>query len=198
MAGDNDVEKELEPSEKKLEDARRKGEIPRAVDLTTAITYGGFLIACIFFGQDTVVEIGSILMHLLENSENLAGDAFSQGGAAFIGTLLMGVGLGMSSWFLLPGLLALGFLLVFRQIIFASEKVKPKISKINPISNAQQKFGISGMFEFIKNTTKLLALSITLFAILWFNIDEIIGLIYANSRVVSLQIGLKPSIMMAK
>ena len=41
-------EKSFEPTPKRLEDARKKGEIPKSVDLTTAASYLGFILAALF------------------------------------------------------------------------------------------------------------------------------------------------------
>ena len=45
MAEEDNDDKPFEPTQKKLEDARRKGEIPRSTDLNTAVAYAGFLLA---------------------------------------------------------------------------------------------------------------------------------------------------------
>ena len=41
---DDDQDKQHEPSQKKLDDARRKGEIPRSQDLSGAIAYAAILL----------------------------------------------------------------------------------------------------------------------------------------------------------
>ncbi len=45
MSGEVDGEKEHEASQKRLDDARARGEVPRSTDLTVAAGYGGLLLA---------------------------------------------------------------------------------------------------------------------------------------------------------
>ncbi len=44
MADGEDDDKQHEPTQKKLDDARKKGEVPRSQDLTTTAVYSGFLL----------------------------------------------------------------------------------------------------------------------------------------------------------
>jgi len=49
-----------------------------------------------------------------------------------------------------------------RALTFAPEKIAPKLSRINPVANARQKFGAEGLFEFARNTVKLVMVSMLL------------------------------------
>ena len=73
---------------------------------------------------------------------------------------------------LLPALLVLALLIAQRGIVMAPEKVKPKLSRISPISNAKQKFGPEGLFQFAKSSAKLIVVSFLLGAFL---LDRITG-----------------------
>lgn len=53
----------------------------------------------------------------------------------------------------------------------------PKASRISVLSNAKQKFGRGGLFEFAKSAVKLTIYSIALFVFLWRSLPEIIGLV---------------------
>ena len=52
--GDDD--KPYEPSQKKLDDARAKGEVPNSTDLTTAAVYAGFLLVALAAGSATAQD----------------------------------------------------------------------------------------------------------------------------------------------
>jgi flagellar biosynthetic protein FlhB len=51
-------EKEHEPSQKKLDDARKKGEIPRSADMVSAASYAGFLLAGATVGGASLIKAG--------------------------------------------------------------------------------------------------------------------------------------------
>ena len=47
---DDDERQDQEPTQHKLEEARKKGEVPRSADLNTAASYAGFLLAAVSAG----------------------------------------------------------------------------------------------------------------------------------------------------
>ena len=59
MAEEED-DKQYEPSQKKLDDARKKGDLPRSQDLTGAIAYGTILLTFIAIGPWVATQIGSL------------------------------------------------------------------------------------------------------------------------------------------
>ena len=54
MSDQDESEKSHEPSQKKLDDARKKGEIPKSTDLTTAAGYAGMVLVAVGFGADSL------------------------------------------------------------------------------------------------------------------------------------------------
>ncbi len=80
-----DSDKQYEPSQKKLDDARRKGEIARSTDLTTSGAYAGFLIVLLTFGPGHLEGLADAMMQLLSEAVALSDAAFSGSGAAFHG-----------------------------------------------------------------------------------------------------------------
>jgi len=165
--GAQDEEKPHEPTQKKLDDARKRGEIPRSTDATTAASYGGFLIVALAFGGDSLAGSGALLAGLIEKSETLARGVFSGGGTVFSGSVMLGLSRDILPWLIGPGLAALLAVFAQRGLVFAPEKLKFKVSRISPLSNAKNKFGRSGLFEFFKSLTKLLIFSGVLGVFLW-------------------------------
>ncbi|WP_461307443.1 EscU/YscU/HrcU family type III secretion system export apparatus switch protein, partial [Albidovulum sp.] len=53
-----------------------------------------------------------------------------------------------------------------RVLVFAPEKLAPRLSRIDPFANARQKFGRAGLFEFARNAVKLVVVSVLLAAFL--------------------------------
>lgn len=47
---DNAGEKQHEPTQRKLEEARKRGDVPRSTDLNVAAAYGGLFLTCVAFG----------------------------------------------------------------------------------------------------------------------------------------------------
>ena len=76
-ASDDDSEKQFEATQKKLDDARKRGEIAKSTDLNTAVSYFSILIVATVFGAESLQTIGATLAALLENADHLSGIFFS-------------------------------------------------------------------------------------------------------------------------
>jgi len=155
MSDDDSGEKSHEPTQKKLDDARKKGEFPKSADLTTAAAYGGFLLAAVAFGAASLSALGAALSNLLSRSDTLAPLWFSSSGVPLAMGLSAVVLKPLMVWFGLPALAALLATLVQRAFVVAPDKLQPKLSRISILSNAKNKFGRSGLFEFAKSFVKL-------------------------------------------
>lgn len=156
---EDDSEKPYEPSAKRLEDARRKGDVPRSVDLMTAASYGGILIGAMAFGGASLQALGTVLMVLLDRADRLAPVMLADGGAALAGGVIARVSWVLLPWFLVPAVLVLVSIVAQQGFTVTGSKLAPKLNRIGLISNAKQKFGRGGLFEFAKSFVKLLVFS---------------------------------------
>lgn len=82
----------------------------------------------------------------------------------------------LAPWFMIPAALVLLAVLAQRAFVVAPDKIKPKLSRISLISNAKNKFGRSGLFEFAKSFCKLVLYSICLGLFLKMRLPDIVGL----------------------
>lgn len=183
---DDDTDKSLEPTQHKLEEARKKGEIARSADLNTAASYGGFLLAALAAGTTSIEDFNTALMVLLDQSAPLSQLVFQGPAAAPVGGLLFSITLALSVWFLAPASIALLSVFAQRSMIFAPTKLKPKLSRISPVQNAKNKFGWSGLFEFFKNFLKLALFSVLLAVFLVQKLPEMAGSLNAEPRIIGL------------
>ena len=185
MAGpDDDSDKSHEPTQHKLDEARKKGEIARSADLNTAAAYGGFLLAAVAAGAASVDRVSSAMMALLDRPGDLARLVFNGSAAAPLSGLMAAVGLGLLAWFLIPAACALAAVFAQRSFVVAPDKVRPKLSRINPLQNAKNKYGLSGLFEFSKSFAKLFLYSLLLGAFLVFRLSDMAGAVHAEPAIV--------------
>ncbi|WP_439110713.1 EscU/YscU/HrcU family type III secretion system export apparatus switch protein [Lentibacter sp.] len=159
MSEEDNNDKQHEPSQKKLDDARKKGEIPRSADLSVAASYGGMLIVYFGFGAATLVFLCAEMVGYLEQSFV---QRDMQGVRNLTGDLMNAVWVVTGGWFVLPAGCVIVLLLGLNGFTFAPDKILPKLSRISVLSNAKNKFGRSGLFEFGKSTTKLVIYSVCL------------------------------------
>jgi flagellar biosynthesis protein FlhB len=72
MSEDDDTEKEHEPSQKRLDDARQKGEFARSQDLLSAAAVAGFVLVSFGIGADALVRSGEAAMIMIDQSDRIA------------------------------------------------------------------------------------------------------------------------------
>ncbi len=154
-AEDDDSDKPYEPSQKKLDAARANGDVPRSADITTAASYGGFLLAALAFGPASLIGLGTSLEVFLDQADTLSTAVFDGAAAPFGGGAMIAIATDLAPWFAIPAALALLSVLAQRGMIFAPSKLEFKLSRINPIAALGHKFGRSGLFEFGKSLLKL-------------------------------------------
>jgi flagellar biosynthetic protein FlhB len=75
--------KEFDPSQRKLDEARQKGDVPRSADLTSAAAQGGLLLGLAAAGTWSASQIGIVLAGLLGDADRLADTVFRGGGTTF-------------------------------------------------------------------------------------------------------------------
>lgn len=151
---DEDSDKQYEPTQKKLDDARRRGEVVRSAELNTALSYATFLLLAVSMGAYSLKSLGAQLAALLSRADQISETVFL-GGTPFSATILTAVGASTAPWLITPAIAVLILTIAMRSFVVAPDKLKPKLNKISPISNAKNKFGRSGLFEFFKSFIKL-------------------------------------------
>ena len=172
---EDDTEKSHDPTPKKLEDARKKGEIARSTDLNTAVAYAGFLLGCLTIAPWGLQKISSGLAGLFTHAEPLSRHLVS-GDGEHLTQVLSGVLIGALPFIAIPAFLVLTALVAQRTIIVTPSKVKPKFSRVSILSNAKQKFGRAGLFEFVKSFTKLAIYSLLLSVLLVNGVSQLVAL----------------------
>lgn len=187
---DDDSEKTLEATQHKLDEVRKKGDLARSADLNTAGAYGGLLLALLLVGGLTLQTVSGNLVVLLEQSQGLAALIFhgARAGSA-LGGVLGQIALGVSILFLSPAVLVVLVVIAQRAFVMAPSKLEPKISRINPIENAKNKFGPAGFFEFVKNFAKLVLYCLLLGVFLSYRLSEMVGALHSEPAVIGALMG---------
>lgn len=140
-------------SPKKLKDSRKKGEIAKSQDLTSAVTFVVFIVSSTFLGT-YILKQGYLYLKIylseglvVKGLENNLGNI---GMRAIIFTLILAGPFLAIGFFasLVASMLQTGFL-------FTSTPLKVDIKKINPISGFKNMFSKKTMFTLLKNLMKL-------------------------------------------
>ncbi|PRY23025.1 flagellar biosynthetic protein FlhB [Aliiruegeria haliotis] len=189
MAEEEDDDKQHEPSQKKLDDARKRGEVPRSNDLTGAVVYLGFLVSALVLGSWAMTRIGEIGVQILEAPEWMQSASFAASSSSATGWVLASVGTAIVPVLAIPMLFGLAAVIAQRAFVVAPTRIEPKLSKISPLSNAKQKFGRSGLFEFAKSFVKLLLVATALSVFLLKRMDTIVPALTLSTGEISRLLG---------
>lgn len=180
MSQDEDGDKPHEPTQRKLDEARKKGEIPRSQDISTAAAYGGLVLAAVAVGGSSLQGLGTSLMVLLDQADSLDRLMLSGAAAAPVAGLAGRVLLQVAPLFALPAAVVLLVLIAQRSFLVTPSKLKPKLSRVSIISNAKNKFGRNGFFEFGKSFAKLLIYATLLGVLLARRLPDIAGTVRSD------------------
>ena len=172
---DADDDKPYEATQRRLDEARREGEVPSSADLTSAAAYAGLLLAAVAAGPDVLSAGTTRLAVLLDQADGLSKALFEGSGRPMTAGILVALAAGMAIWFILPMATALVAVIAQRAFVVAPARVMPRLSRISPIATAKQKFGRTGMFEFVKSFAKLLVFSGVLGLFLWDRLPRILA-----------------------
>ena len=175
-------DKSFEATPQKLLEARKKGEIARSIELLTAASYFGLLIALAIAGSSALLYFSSAMSVVIGQSAQIAPLFFEGGAAAPAMGLLRSVAWSLAPIFLIPALAVLGVLVVTRGIVFAPTKIAPKLSKISPIEQAKNKYGRNGLFQFFLSFLKLNIYSVCLAVFLAMRLDEMVAALHTNPQ----------------
>lgn len=151
--GGDDEDKTHDPTDKKLEDARKKGDVPMAPEMRHATMFVAMLVVMGGMGAYTLQLMGGVFVRIWGGAEDFRMDPAGAQGVvtglmAAVGTAMLPI---MGALF---GLALLGGVLQGRPMISWS-RVKPKWSKLNPASGAKRMFGKQSLMEFAKTLAKL-------------------------------------------
>lgn len=153
----DESEKTEEPTPKKLDDARKKGNIPKSQEVTSWFMLLAATIFILMFSGDMSQSMAGLLKAFLGNLHDIPMD--SNGLMLILWKLVVAVVaiVGLPFFiFWLAGVL--GNIAQFPPI-FTVEPIKPKLSKISPMSGFKRLFSASSLVNFLKSLVKLLLVS---------------------------------------
>ncbi|TGX54211.1 flagellar biosynthesis protein FlhB [Sphingomonas gei] len=154
MSGDTDQEDKTEDAtDKKLEDARLRGEVPMAPEMKHAAMFVAALVVMGGLGTYTMQMMASLFVRLWGSADDFR---MEPAGAQNFATGLFGAIFSNLAPMLaaLFGFALLGGFLQGRPMLSAS-RIKPKWSKLNPVTGFMRTFSKQSLVEFFKTLAKL-------------------------------------------
>ncbi|MFN2308649.1 MAG: flagellar biosynthesis protein FlhB [Gammaproteobacteria bacterium] len=161
---------------KRIEDARRKGQIPRSRELNTMAMLVASALALLLLGETLMQDFANLLREGLTLDRGMIFDR--AGAVAGLGRMLR-----EGFWMLVPFLgvslvAALSASVALGGWAFSVEAMAFKAEKLNPLAGLKRMFALRGLVELLKALAKVLLIGGVAMLLMWQLGDAVLGLGY--------------------
>lgn len=178
MADDQDKSQQTEDaSPKRIEDARKKGQVPASKEPSTALAF-------LLISSLAVTGLGAWLASHMMNMMvlYLSGSVHLDATTVGMQKMLTSIAWDLAMMILpvaVPVMLA-GMLVAFLVSgpVFTFETMKPKFEKVSPMKGFKRLFSTKSLAEFVKSILKLVIIS----TVCWFVLEDLFSATMASSR----------------
>ena len=166
MAEDQDKsQKTEEPSQRRLEEARREGQVANSREVNNALVLASGALFIGALAPGVAVRLAETLRPFIERPHAIAVDAAALGPT--LQALLAALG-----WALLPAMLlflvaALASGLIQHGPIWTAAPLAPKLERISPVAGAKRLFALRSLVEFVKGVVKIIVVGAAAIVLLW-------------------------------
>ena len=174
MAEEQSAEKTEEPTQRKLTQARERGELPRSPDFGGAIVVLAICVLMFLLGGQMLEGLSSLLSSGLtftraefespQDLPTLFGERLAEGLWAVRWVLLCTIVVALLAATMNGG------------INFSGKAAAPKFSKLNPLSGLTRMFGAQAWIGLLRNLVKFVAVAVVLGWVLWSRRDEMLAM----------------------
>ncbi|MFN3854007.1 MAG: flagellar biosynthesis protein FlhB [Phreatobacter sp.] len=167
MAEGNDDkdQKTQEPTQKKLDDALKKGDVVKSQDLVTWFLLSAGTLVVVTLAVGSAGGLAVPLKNLIANADLVPVDR--KGLMGLLMSLVLAVVLALGVPFLLLFLAGVAGNMVQHRLVFSAESLKPKASKVSPMAGFKRIFGKDALVNFVKGLAKITLMGTVIAAVLW-------------------------------
>ncbi len=164
----NGAEKTEQPTQKKLDDARKEGQVAKSQEIATAFSLLALFVIIRVIYPFLGTNFQTLFERVYNNIPNVARTYDGMLPVAYIRSIL-------SNAILTMFLMSAPFFIVAFIIAFVSDLVQvgfkptakplqPKLSKLNPISGMKKIFSARKLFDFLKSILKLAVMAVVIYS----------------------------------
>jgi len=153
MAESSDQEKTEDPTAKRLDDARKKGQIARSKELGTTGVLVASAASLLIFGEST----GIALMEVMQSQFSLERDDAFDPTKMFsvLGQAILNVAVPLAGIFIVILIAAFVANSLLGGMNFSWEAMAPKFNKMSPLKGFKRMFGTQAVVELVKSVMKV-------------------------------------------
>ncbi|MGE0230611.1 MAG: flagellar biosynthesis protein FlhB [Flavobacteriaceae bacterium] len=171
----DESEKTEDPSQRKLDEAIRRGDVAKSQEVSTWFVLAGSTLVLFAFAGGMAGDLTQTLKMVLAQSWEISTDA---GGLISLARQLgLAVALAMLAPIAILIVAGIAGHMIQHPPILSVEPVTPKLSKISPISGFKRLFSSQSLMNFVKGLIKIVIVSTVMFVIVWPERDRLDALI---------------------
>lgn len=158
-------DKSEDPTQKRLDDALKRGDVAKSQEVNTWFVIGAGTLVVMAFGGSMSHGLATSMRGLLANSH-----AIRVEGRGFL-VVVQQIGMEIIAAAAIPMLLlvlaAIFGNVIQHRLVWSTESLKPKLSKISPFAGFKRLFSKQALANFVKGLVKLGVLGAVMAALLW-------------------------------
>lgn len=165
MAEDSGSEKTEEPTQKKLDDAAKKGDVPKSQEINAWFVMLGGALAVMMLGNSTAGTLMDQLRVFIARPDAIPMDS------EHLRLVWLGLGKTVIGAIAVPLAVlivaAIAGNIVQHMPVFSGENMKPSLSKISPMKGLERLFGPKSVMNLVKGVVKMGVVGLVTFLIAW-------------------------------
>ncbi|MBM3198210.1 MAG: EscU/YscU/HrcU family type III secretion system export apparatus switch protein [Chlamydiae bacterium] len=167
------AEKTEQATPKKLRDARKKGQVAKSQDFSSAFTFIVSIAVTLFLSSYLYNQLAAYLVSTFKSASDV-----SNLQERIPSIMVQAITVICNTSFPIAILTTMTGVFVSFIIVgplFSFEAMKPDLKKLNPINNIKNLFKFKTIFELIKSILKIIGALILIYTVVWSSIPEIVA-----------------------
>ena len=156
-APDKDSKTE-DPTAKRLDDARKKGDVAKSMDVPQLASLAAAFSVMAVAGGWMLQSLAEAMLPFIASPD--AFEVTGEGLRKVMWGAMLAVGAPIGMVMLSAALAGAAGSLVQTGLLFSGEKIKPDFKKLSPMQGWKRLFGADALFQFAKSTVKLFAIAV--------------------------------------
>jgi flagellar biosynthetic protein FlhB len=175
VADDNDTDRTEDPTQKRLDEALERGDVVKSQEVSTWFVIGGGAVMLSAFSGQMSSTLSATFRGLVANAYQIPVDG--RGLIALAARMEREVLAAIALPIGVVVLAAIGGNMIQHRLVWSTDPLKPKFSKISPLAGLKRMFSVQALANFGKGLVKLAVIGSVMVALLWpqrFRLDDLV------------------------
>jgi flagellar biosynthetic protein FlhB len=165
MADEHDSDRTEDPTQKRLDDALARGDVVKSQEVSTWFVLGGGTLMLAAFSGSMSSGLSTTFRGFIANAHQIPVDG--RGLIAIAGRVEREVLAAVAFPLALLVFAALVGNVIQHRLVWSTDSMKPKFSKISPLAGVKRLFSMQALANFAKGLIKLFMIGAVITALLW-------------------------------